>query len=951
MARILAVLLNISGRSEPGFILGKLTGAIPWDLSFRDCQMADIALEKAKQLNIPLPMLEQQDSLTTQQKLGLIRFAAGLGELLTSDSRKQREQTFLTMFKQVMATAFGSPGGMKQLHRRYATTGSKPARKNAQGGRASTGSGNRETAKRISLPAPVFTSFTSSQPSEAPTPQQQSRATRLVNEFAAGVFSGDIKWDMSRLMEGNLPALYEAGKKKVDKAGLPAPLATVCLDRLVLAIYNKLAHAVLGERSGNKFSIPLKTVDDIIKGIHLISARYGGAVQLYGIPMNEAGFSDLARRLWQDAIDGEIQAARSRSPFRAVIFDRLGMPQPVTRVEKNGPGLAFERSDGAPGRFHIETLTLYTRDGGAWFGYGNPQARPPRIYPIPGGRQELVPPGGDTRNVAWMRRLSAHVMAQRDGGALAEDAFIPLRGQGLSFPQGGSQEFKPAQPLQRPPANPAGGSGSIEEVAQKYGVTAHNVRRLMNATGMTAEQAASYLAAQVLFSGGGSRADRRNARNQTPGNTITAIEAYASDQLNNAILEEIRRASYEVLKSWLSEVNVDELPWPIQQALRDNRNFGSVIDKRLRNIAAALAHSRPLDQAVDGPIEKKENLFPIDVRSSIRFVSMEAANTEPSNPYGKFYGEILFAPTAKYSETKDLPQVIHGLVHEFGFDKPGHDLIHLGSGIGVDPKLVLPGTAAGVDSTTSLNPSNKPSATSEDQPANFNGLLIEAMGFGLAAQLQEEAGSFVRSVYDALPVKDQELDRLLDGRSKQEEQQVKLQLKVNVDSAFADLWQRTGYFVEFNGLVDGTDYWRQAKNLADNGPEKIEPDARQPGTYTYYMPSNIIYAFKLAFKELLATNPHFRKELRANFVRYLDFVSKLKVMYDNGIAPRRTSIDLSLSGDSTRAMLATVIGGLEQVKRLYPGMTSVDELIRHYQTIIKKGDDKSRANVDAPRFR
>ncbi|SNS15937.1 hypothetical protein SAMN06265795_101294 [Noviherbaspirillum humi] len=914
----LAGALGFLGPSEAELNWSKLTGEIPWALSQRDLQMSEIALDKAAKLKIRLPLLEAKNKLSMQQKIALSRLAAGLGELLTSDPNKRTDPAFLAMFTRVMVTAFGSPNGLRELQDRYvknANTSSPPpttARQSTAGyklGQVGTQEGQATQAK-----ASASTTPSSSAPIAISTPQQQSHANRLANEFAAGIISGNAKWDQERLLAGDLPGLYEAGKKKVLEAALPEPLATYCLDTLTVAIYNKLIHAVLDDKVDNKRAIPVERVRGIIEGIRAIHLRFSGSVSLFGIPMDDAGFTTLAQRLWKDAIDGRISAARQRSPFKAVVFDRSGVPQPVMRVENNGPGISIPGGGGAPNRSYIATLTLYTQDGSAWIGFGNPQAKPPRVYPIPANRLDLLPPGGNTRDTRWIQRLRNYVLAQRKSGAVAEAAFVPLPGQSPrssgNLPQQGGQP----QPLQKPAINPTGGSDSAAAAAEKYGVSEGNVRRVMQATGMTPEQAAAFLAAQVLGAGWRNNPSGGSTGQSDPvgGSDGTASEDEL-EKTNAAILDQIRTASTETLNKWLAEVEFSELPPLIQQAIRQNKAFGYVIDKGIRNIlrtaAPALEPANPPDESIPTNIES----FSVEAHSTIRFVPSGTVDSTSANVDGKFYGEITLTNNGRTFVT-------HGLTHQFDFYLPGHDMAHVVTGLGIEAKIAAVGS--------NIEELNDP--------------FIEAELFGLAEALRA-LPEFAKTVTAKLPIVDELWGDLTKGKSDLDERQMATKLKVNAVTVITDFFNRTGYNTFMGNIEPNTPYMNQIRDFVENGTNELVADPSKPNVYLYEVPQNIVTTFKLVFQNLLSTNPRFKEEIIQNCRRYIDFVGKAKLMMqDKETTPRQISTELALSGESTKAMHQELIRGLKALKRLYPGMQSIDGLIRYSEFILQQGESSDR---------
>jgi hypothetical protein len=291
-------------------------------------------------------------------------------------------------------------------------------------------------------------------------------------------------------------------------------------------------------------------------------------------------------------------------------------------------------------------------------------------------------------------------------------------------------------------------------------------------------------------------------------------------------------------------------------------------------------------------------------------------------------------------DEKNAPRnlVVNRLVHVEGLTpnltdrvNSGHDAMHFITGFGINPKGAdrIPGGQAFGATALELGGVMTP----EDQQRNLNGILIENIVDGAKEAMFDQLSN--REILAALPAEPREL-RETAGR------------------ILFDLKKRTGYAIIQDGIVEGTDFHRQARQLAPEsdpgaGLGRMEESPAVPDAERYVPKMDNVKFHHDNFNRLFEDNPKVLNDLKANLVKYLEYAARAEMAYaETGRAPSVPPLELTLPPDSTEALMRTAIKGLDQLDAAYPGADGIDELRNFYDSVLETGGDGSPQISQAP---
>jgi hypothetical protein len=259
--------------------------------------------------------------------------------------------------------------------------------------------------------------------------------------------------------------------------------------------------------------------------------------------------------------------------------------------------------------------------------------------------------------------------------------------------------------------------------------------------------------------------------------------------------------------------------------------------------------------------------------------------------------------------------IIHRLIHDVSSNtNPGHEAIHLISGFGLNGK-----GADRIPAPFPLTQLDGPAASmSSRRQRNINGIAVEMTTDGLYEALKQtlQPGD---SVSETLPVNPEYRDFLL-----------------------GDFDNRTGKPngkpIELKSFPRNSDLERQVYELAGAGVGLLSIDAAS-GNFKYTPDVVSIDIHTRNFRALLASNPAVRQELVSNLNIYSNFMSEVAMAATEGREPVRSRLEMSVSPQTTRALIETALKSYQEIHALYPTSPAFPELIIYYRSILQRGED------------
>ncbi len=272
--------------------------------------------------------------------------------------------------------------------------------------------------------------------------------------------------------------------------------------------------------------------------------------------------------------------------------------------------------------------------------------------------------------------------------------------------------------------------------------------------------------------------------------------------------------------------------------------------------------------------------------------------------------------------TKNL--VINRLVHKASIyggliSYTGHDAIHLISGFGIDPisavRIPAPFPMSGIDAqTTGLN-------TPEEKRRCLNGILQENITDGLYHAMLEM--DVLKNIELLLPKS----------------------LQPYALNILEDLKKRTRLNTPQDGIKSGTDYARQASELADADLGLFIDPILLKKTTGSYTPDAENTSFHLKnFSDLLEKDSGLRAELRNNMLQYLTLTAQAEYNKAHGLAAPVQRLELTVSSQTTYKLIKTALLGLKKLCKRYPRSPAIPELINFYENLIN-GNENSTPTV------
>ncbi len=393
----------------------------------------------------------------------------------------------------------------------------------------------------------------------------------------------------------------------------------------------------------------------------------------------------------------------------------------------------------------------------------------------------------------------------------------------------------------------------------------------------------------------------RNVASQTPQQTREALQALFDDLNIDPNPSNNTKIRTEINSKKITEKKINP------------KNIQSELEKRY----GRLEYNNPLESfSVRQEAEKDDDSSKLNVGSRIVLQYTTAKDAiEGATSY------VHVPLTSDDAPPKNL--VINRLVHEFDpVLKPGHDVIHLATGFGLNGK-----GANRIGAPFPLSQLDLPVDTKSGKQRNVNGILIENTTDG---------------IYEALKENDVH-ERLKNSVSNAHRNQI--------NRLIFDLENRTGrprgILVAQDGIQTKSDFERQAYELAGAGLGDLFPD--WSGTRLAYapLPDNIDVHTK-NFRQLFKDKPEVREEIIQNMIKYSRFVMPIAKTIDNELAPSDERIEMSVSPETTRALIETAIRGYEELRTKYPSSPALPELINYYRSILQRGEDGTPAIVQAP---